>query len=121
MKNRRTIGSIAAACALAGVAQARLYAEFQPLAAWKSRLQATCFGETDEFDEAQQPRGLRNTGNVFLVDFTTGHDLGPGRISLRISKLFNRKYANATNQASGDTVYYLSEGRRATLTYQARF
>lgn len=101
--------------------RATVYAEFRPVAAWKTRLQATYFGETDAFDEAQQAQGLRNTDSVLLVDLSTGYELGQGRLSLGVSNLFNRKYVNVTNQSSGDFFYYLSEGRRATLTYQARF
>jgi iron complex outermembrane receptor protein len=101
--------------------RATLYGEFEPVAGWRNRLQATWFGKTDEYDEAEQAQGYRNTESEFLMDFATSVVLGPGRLSLGISNLLNRKYVNVTNQASGDFFYYLSEGRRATLTYQARF
>jgi iron complex outermembrane receptor protein len=98
-----------------------VYAEVEPLAKWRNRLQGTYFAKTDEYDDAQQAAGLRNTSSVFLMDFTTSYPIGPGTLSLGVANLLNRRYVNVTNQASGDFFYYLSEGRRATLTYQARF
>ncbi|HKX96149.1 MAG TPA: TonB-dependent receptor [Methylibium sp.] len=101
--------------------RATLYAEFEPLAGWRGRVQATRFGSTDEYDAAEQAAGYRNTDSLTLVDVSASLPLGPGRLSLGIANLFNREYVNVTNQASGDFFYYLSEGRRATLTWQARF
>ena len=101
--------------------RATVYAEFEPVARWRNRLQATQFGKTDEYDDEEQAAGFRNTDSVFLMDFLSSYPVGPGRLSLGISNLLDREYVNVTNQASGDFFYYLSEGRRATLTYQARF
>ena len=72
-------------------------------------------------DAGDEALGYRDTGSVFLVDWSSSVAVGPGVLSLGVSNLFNRKYVNATNQASGDFFYYLSEGTRATLGYSVRF
>lgn len=78
--------------------RATLYAELEPVAGWKNRLQGTYFGETDEYDEADEALGFRNTDSVFLMDFLTSYPLGPGRLSLGITNLLNREYVNVTNR-----------------------
>lgn len=97
-----------------------LYAEHRA-GAWTSRVQMTAVGSTDEFNEEQVANGARNTSGYALADLSVSRVLGPGRLTLAISNLFNRSYVNVTNQASGDFFYYLSEGRRASLAYQASF
>lgn len=97
------------------------YVEFEPVAGWKNRLQATYQAATDLYDAGDEAMGFRDTGSVFLVDWSSSVAVGPGVLSLGVSNLFNRKYVNATNQASGDFFYYLSEGTRATLGYSLRF
>jgi iron complex outermembrane receptor protein len=97
------------------------YAEFEPVPKWRNRLQGTYYAKTDYYDDAQQAAGFRNTSSVFLLDFVTRYEIGPGAVSLGVSNLLNKRYVNVTNQASGDFFYYLSEGTRVSLTYQARF
>jgi iron complex outermembrane receptor protein len=98
-----------------------LYGEYRPAPQWKLRLQGTYFGATNEYDAVQEAAGFRNTDSVFLADFAASYQWGPSRLTLAIANLFNRRYVNVTNQASGDFFYYLSEGRRVSLTYEARF
>lgn len=100
--------------------RATLYIAFEPIAKWRNRIQGTYFAETDYYSAAQEAAGFRDSEALFLMDLTSSYPLGPGMLSLGISNLLNRKYVNVTNQASGDFFYYLSEGMRATLTYQVR-
>jgi iron complex outermembrane receptor protein len=96
------------------------YLEFTPVNEWRNRLQASYAASWDQYSEAQQAEGFRNSDSVFLVDFTTSYPVGPGRLSLGVSNLFNKEYVNVTNQASGDFFYYLSEGTRVALTYEMK-
>jgi iron complex outermembrane recepter protein len=98
-----------------------LYAELMPIVDWQNRLQVTYFGSTSEYDAEQRAAGFMNTDSYTLVDLTSSYPLGLGRLALGVSNLLNEEYVNVTNQASGDFFYYLSEGRRATLSYTMRF
>jgi iron complex outermembrane receptor protein len=98
-----------------------LYAELKPIANWKSRIQATYFGSTSEYNAEQRAAGFRDADSYTLVDLISSYPVGPGLIALGVSNLFNEEYVNSTNQASGDFFYYLSEGRRVTLNYTMRF
>jgi iron complex outermembrane recepter protein len=101
--------------------RATAYAELTPLPDWSNRIQVSYFGETNEYNAAQQAAGFRNTDSYTLLDLTSSYPIGPGRLMLGLSNLLNEEYVNVTNQASGDFFYYLSEGRRATLSYSMRF
>lgn len=101
--------------------RATLYAEFNAAGGWRARVQGTQFGKTDSYDEAQQAAGYRNTDSVFLMDASASVPWGSGRLSVGMANLLDREYVNVTNQASGDFFYYLSEGRRVTLSWQGRF
>lgn len=101
--------------------RATLFAEFEPISQWANRIQVTYFGEMNEYNAAQQAAGFANADSYTLVDLTSSYPVGPGRIALGLSNLLNEEYVNVTNQASGDFFYYLSEGRRATLSYSMRF
>jgi iron complex outermembrane receptor protein len=97
------------------------YVDVQPLAQWRNRLQATWHADSDLYDASEEAQGFRDTESYLLVDFTSSYPVGPGSLSLGIANLLNEKYVNVTNQSSGDFFYYLSEGRRVTLTYRLRF
>lgn len=101
--------------------RATFFADFTPLIDWSNRLQVTYFGSTSEYDAEERAMGYMNTDSYTLVDFTSSYPIGPGRIALGVSNLLNEEYVNVTNQASGDFFYYLSEGRRATLSYTIGF
>jgi iron complex outermembrane receptor protein len=101
--------------------RATIYAELTPVSDWGNRIQITHFGSTSEYNAAQRALGFMNTDSYTLVDLTSSYRFGPGRLALGVSNLFNEEYVNVTNQASGDFFYYLSEGRRATLSYTMRF
>jgi iron complex outermembrane receptor protein len=101
--------------------RATVYAELMPVADWQNRIQVTHFGSTSEYNAEQRAAGFMNTDSYTLVDLTSSYPVGPGRLALGISNLLNEEYVNVTNQASGDFFYYLSEGRRATLSYTMRF
>jgi iron complex outermembrane receptor protein len=101
--------------------RATLYFEAEVLPRWNNRLQATYMAKTNEFDESEEATGLRDAGTIFLVDLSSSYTLGPGTLALGVSNLLNRKYVNATNAASGDFFYYLSEGTRTALSYTLRF
>ncbi|HKY19640.1 MAG TPA: TonB-dependent receptor [Vicinamibacterales bacterium] len=98
-----------------------VYAAFEPLPSWHNRIQVSYYGKTHFFDSEEEASGLRESTTVFLVDVSTGYPVGPGELTLGIANLFDRKYVNVTNAASGDFFYYLSEGTRATLGYVVRF
>jgi iron complex outermembrane receptor protein len=97
------------------------YVDFQPLLQWRNRFQATWHADSDIYDASEEAQGFRDTDSYLLVDFTSSYPVGPGTLSLGLANLLNEKYVNVTNQSSGDFFYYLSEGRRATLTYRLRF
>ncbi|HLM54092.1 MAG TPA: TonB-dependent receptor [Pseudoxanthomonas sp.] len=97
------------------------YAAFQPLPQWSNRLQATYHASSDFYDAQEEARGYRDTASVSLVDFSSAYTIGRSTFSLGVSNLLDEKYVNVTNQASGDFFYYLSEGRRVTLTYRLRY
>lgn len=101
--------------------RATVYAQLSPLSDWSNRIQVSYFGETNEYNSEQQAAGFRNTDSYTLVDLTSSYPVGPGRLMFGLSNLLNEEYVNVTNQASGDFFYYLSEGRRATLSYSMRF
>jgi iron complex outermembrane receptor protein len=101
--------------------RATVYFELAPLAKWDNRLQATYFARTNEYGASEEAAGLRDSDEVFLMDFTSSYPLAAGRVSLGIANLLNEKYVNVTNAASGDFFYYLSEGTRATLGYTVKF
>lgn len=101
--------------------RATLYAELMPIPDWQNRIQVTYFGSTSEYDAEERAAGFMNTDSYTLVDLTSSYPVGPGRLALGVSNLLNEEYVNVTNQASGDFFYYLSEGRRATLSYTMRF
>jgi iron complex outermembrane receptor protein len=97
------------------------YVAFSPLPQWSNRLQATHHAKTDFYDAQEEALGYRDTGQVSLLDFSSAYTIGRGTFSLGVSNLLDEKYVNVTNQASGDFFYYLSEGRRVTLTYRLRY
>lgn len=101
--------------------RATIYAELTPLPDWSNRIQVSYFGETNEYNAAERAAGFANTDSYTLVDVSSSYRVGPGRLTLGLSNLLNEEYVNVTNQASGDFFYYLSEGRRATLSYSLRF
>jgi len=101
--------------------RATLFAELTPSSDWSNRLQASYFASTSEYNAAERALGYMNTDSYTLVDVMSSYVVGPGRVALGISNLLNEKYVNVTNQASGDFFYYLSEGRRASLSYTMRF
>src|SRR5262249_25029282 len=101
--------------------RATVFAQFTPLPEWANRLQVTYYGSMSEYDAEQRAMGYMNTDTYTLVDLTSSYPVGPGRVALGISNLLNEEYVNVTNQASGDFFYYLSEGRRASLSYTMRF
>lgn len=98
-----------------------LYLEIKPLPQWQNRLQLSYQAKTDFFDSAEEASGLRESETVVLVDLSSAYPVGPGQLTLGVANLLNREYVNATNQASGNTFYYLSEGSRATLGYSLHF
>jgi iron complex outermembrane receptor protein len=93
------------------------YVDVEPLTGWRSRLQATYTAASDVYDTAQEAEGFRDSEELFLADLTTTYPVGPGRLGLGVANLFNRRYVNVANSVRGDFFYYLSEGRRATLSY----
>lgn len=101
--------------------RATVYAQFQPLPKWHNRIQGSYLAKTSFYDAEEEAQGLRESETIFLLDLSTGYPVGPGQLTLGVANLLNRKYVNATNQASGDFFYYLSEGTRATLGYTVRF
>jgi iron complex outermembrane recepter protein len=101
--------------------RATVYVEADFFADWHNRLQATYMAETDEYNETEEASGLRDSESVFLVDVSSSYPVGPGTLTLGVANLFNERYVNATNSASGDFFYYLSEGTRTTLSYELRF
>ena len=96
-------------------------ASWWPSATLNLGLQATYYGEGDFFSDAELAEGFFNTESQFLMNADLGHALGPGELYLAVSNLFNDKYVNVAQQASGDFSYFVSEGRRVTLGYKARF
>lgn len=94
------------------------YLEFSPWPEWRNRLQATYFGEADYYTPAEEDLGFANTDSVFLADFVSSFELGPGEVTLSVSNLFDRTYVNVTNQ--GSFFYYRAEGRDITLGYRVR-
>lgn len=97
------------------------YTEFQPLPRWRNRLQASYTAATDVYNAAHEAEGFRDSNALFLADFTTGVLVGRGQIALGIANLLNKRYVNVANSVSGDFFYYLSEGRRTTLSYSVRW
>ena len=97
------------------------YLEFEPVTRWKNRIQGTYHAPTDFYNDAEEAMGFRDTENMFIVDFVSSYPVGPGTLTLSVANLLNEEYINATNQASGDFFYYLSEGTRATLGYSIGF
>lgn len=120
---RRPPGSAAIAAGTDTISppRATVYLEGDLLPRWNNRLQASYMAKTDEYDSAEEATGLRDADEVFLVDFASSYPVGPGKLSLGIANLLNEKYVNATNSASGDFFYYLSEGTRSTLSYSLNF
>lgn len=98
-----------------------LYVSFEPVEGWSNRLQASYAASWDQYSDAEEAEGFRDSESVFLVDFHSSLPAGPGRLSLGVANLLNRKYVNVTNQASGDFFYYLAEGTRLTLGYELKF
>jgi iron complex outermembrane receptor protein len=93
------------------------YVDVEPLTGWRTRLQATYTAASDVYDTAQEAEGFRDSEELFLADLTTTYPVGPGRLGLGVANLFNRRYVNVANSVRGDFFYYLSEGRRAALSY----
>lgn len=101
--------------------RATAYVEGEVLPGWNNRLQASYMAETNEYNATEEATGLRDSDDVFLMDFVSSHPIGPGKLTLGIANLLNEKYVNVTNSASGDFFYYLSEGTRSTLSYSLDF
>ena len=97
------------------------YTELQPLPRWRNRLQASYSAATDVYSAAHEAEGFRDSDDLFLADFTTGVLVGRGQIALGVANLLNKRYVNVANSVSGDFFYYLSEGRRTTLSYSVRW
>jgi iron complex outermembrane receptor protein len=93
------------------------YVDVEPLTGWRSRLQATYTAASDVYDAAHEAEGFRDSEELFLADVTSSYPVGPGRLGLGIANLFDRRYVNVANSVRGDFFYYLSEGRRARLSY----
>lgn len=99
------------------------YVEVEPLPGWVTRLQGTYFGAANYFTAAEQGLGLVNTDDLFLADLTSSYPLGPGRLTLGASNLFDNEYVNVTNQSGGpgSFFYYREEGIRLSLGYRLQY
>lgn len=98
------------------------YFTFSPRPGWHNRVQATYFDSSDFFAPFDfGPPTEVHTDSVFLADFSSSYQIGPGEVTLSIANLLNNKYVNAAGQASGTYFYFMEEGRRVTLGYRVRF
>jgi iron complex outermembrane recepter protein len=97
------------------------YGEVEPVTGWRTRLQATYTAATDHYSEAQEAEGFLDNESLFLADLVTSYPVGPGRVALGFANLLNKRYVNVANSVRGDFFYYLSEGRRTTLSYTVRW
>ena len=88
---------------------------------FKLGFQAAYYGEGDFFSDAELAEGFFNTDSQFLLNADAGYVVGPGELYLAVSNLLDEEYVNVAQQASGDFSYFVSEGRRLTLGYKARF
>jgi iron complex outermembrane recepter protein len=102
------------------------YVEAEPFSDVGVRVQATQIFDRSQFPSSEPlvfgrpPEG--NVDGYLVVDLLVTAKVGPGRVSLAVENLLNKRYIPVEAQAFNDIFdYFPGEGTRVTLGYQFAF